>query len=99
MAVGGNKVLSHRSMGLGVTVGVCVSIFMSVLLVGILALMLLNETVSEDMTGIGCMFVIVLSSALGALISAVLVQKRWMIVSYKWDCLFCFPDNDKRTVI
>lgn len=64
--------------GLGLGLGISMAI--TLIAVGILAGMVLKGTVSENAVGYCTMIIVPVSAALGALVAAIAVKHRWLIV-------------------
>lgn len=68
------------SMPAGLGLGLAVSVVLTIVIAVVITYLLLGEKIPESAIGYGSMAILLLSSALGALIAAGTVKRRWMVV-------------------
>lgn len=76
------------SMAVGLAIGTGISILLTVMAAAILAQMVLGETVSEPSIGYFAMGILLLASAVGSLVAAYCIKRRWMIVCLSVGALY-----------
>lgn len=67
------------TMPLGLALGLAASIAMTLILAALIAYLVLGEKVAEGAIGYGAMLTVLLSSAMGALISVTRIKRRRMV--------------------
>ena len=77
-----NKKVTGRSkpMAAGLALGTVVSFLLTLVGAAVIANLILSEKLAEEAVGYGAVVVLLLASAIGAWLSAILVKRRWMLV-------------------
>lgn len=77
-----NKKVSGKAMNIpvGLAIGLAVSVVMTIIGAVIVANLLITEKIGENAIGYGAIIILLLSSAVGSWLAALLIKHRWMIV-------------------